>query len=304
MLMCPTLLSFDWSMESIPLIQTITDLRNLWSIGLYATLAVLGYLSFKELDNLYELNSQSTGRLKNVPCRNDTAGCASYRYFEQNPTSSCNGVTQKSNGKETKSLRNGNAKKSCIPPKRENNNSYQRSNGCDIIRKRHSRYCSCSPERCGRRFSRSSSTSSSGSMSFSDEDVVERTRLLNVIIVATSFLIFPFLPATNALCYVGFVIAERILYIPSVGFCLLLAEGASQIWQRSSDLGRKLLVALVIVQLCLFSFKTVLRNQEWQTEETLYRAGIEVNPPKGKSTLFVRLLIHFDFIKNTAKATK
>ncbi|XP_041452725.1 protein O-mannosyl-transferase TMTC2-like [Lytechinus variegatus] len=283
MLMYPKSLSFDWSMESIPLIQTITDLRNLWSIELYVTLAMLGYLCFKELDNLHELTSQSNGRLKHVPCKSDTGGSGSFKYLEH--TSLCNGFTQKSNGKETKSLRNGHTKKSPVPAKKENNNSYQRSNGCDIIRKRHSRHCSCSPERCGRRFSRSSSCSSSGSVSYSDDDIVERTRLLNVIIVATSFLIFPFLPATNAFCYVGFVIAERILYIPSIGFCLLLAEGASQIWQRFSGWGRKVLVALVVVQLCLFSVKTVLRNQEWQTEEVLYKAGIEVNPPKALGNL-------------------
>ena len=93
---------------------------------------------------------------------------------------------------------------------------------------------------------------------------------------------FPSFPATNLFFYVGFVIAERILYIPSVGYCLLVAEGVSQIWHRCSETGRKLLIAYAIVHLCLFSAKTLDRNTEWLTEESLYRAGIEVNPPKGQ----------------------
>jgi hypothetical protein len=38
-------------------------------------------------------------------------------------------------------------------------------------------------------------------------------------------LVSPFLPASNLFYYVGFVVAERILYMPFIGFCLLLAAG-------------------------------------------------------------------------------
>lgn len=45
------------------------------------------------------------------------------------------------------------------------------------------------------------------------------------LLLGLSFLIFPFVPATNLFFYVGFVVAERVLYIPSMGFCLLIAIG-------------------------------------------------------------------------------
>lgn len=45
-------------------------------------------------------------------------------------------------------------------------------------------------------------------------------------------LIIPFLPATNLPFYVGFVVAERILYIPSMGYCLLVAEAVYQIFKK------------------------------------------------------------------------
>ena len=36
----------------------------------------------------------------------------------------------------------------------------------------------------------------------------------------------PFLPATNLLFRVGFVLAERTLFLPSMGTCFLVAQGA------------------------------------------------------------------------------
>ncbi|KAH9379951.1 hypothetical protein HPB48_001422 [Haemaphysalis longicornis] len=47
----------------------------------------------------------------------------------------------------------------------------------------------------------------------------------NVIFLSLSLLVFPFLPASNLFFPVGFVVAERILYMPSMGFCLLVAHG-------------------------------------------------------------------------------
>jgi hypothetical protein len=41
--------------------------------------------------------------------------------------------------------------------------------------------------------------------------------------------VIPFLPATNMFFRVGFVIAERVLYLPSAGFCLLVIVGLRQL---------------------------------------------------------------------------
>ena len=51
-----------------------------------------------------------------------------------------------------------------------------------------------------------------------------------------SLLVFPFLPASNMLFPVGFVVAERVLYIPSMGFCLLVAAGFGVISRTRSVL--------------------------------------------------------------------
>ena len=46
-----------------------------------------------------------------------------------------------------------------------------------------------------------------------------------VLLIGLSVMVLPFIPATNLFFYVGFVVAERILYIPSMRFCLLAGKG-------------------------------------------------------------------------------
>ena len=59
---------------------------------------------------------------------------------------------------------------------------------------------------------------------------VELTAALVAILV-------PFIPATNILFRVGFVVAERTLFVPSMGSCFLVALGA----RRAKWLKRPLL---------------------------------------------------------------
>ena len=101
-----------------------------------------------------------------------------------------------------------------------------------------------------------------------------------------SLLALPFLPASNLFFYVGFVVAERVLYIPSAGFCLLSGCGAalalsSRAGKRKPAL-RAAVAALLLCALLGCGLRTVGRNRDWADEEGLYRSGIRINPPKGK----------------------
>ncbi|KAK7069637.1 Protein O-mannosyl-transferase tmtc2, partial [Halocaridina rubra] len=50
------------------------------------------------------------------------------------------------------------------------------------------------------------------------------------VVVAWVLLAVPFLPASNLVAYVGFMVAERILYLPSMGASLLVALGSQALW--------------------------------------------------------------------------
>ena len=110
---------------------------------------------------------------------------------------------------------------------------------------------------------------------------------LGLTVIALSMLVLPFIPATNLFFYVGFVVAERVLYIPSIGFCLTVAVGCHVVHDvrlRGRRRLRRAFRAALVVLLLLLAARTVRRNQDWLTEESLYRSGITINPPKGPSS--------------------
>ena len=113
-----------------------------------------------------------------------------------------------------------------------------------------------------------------------------------LMLIGFLLLIFPFIPATNLFFYVGFVVAERVLYIPSMGFCILVAQGFEVVVVAAGKNCRHLVHWAVAWLIVMYSCRTVIRNRDWLTEESLYRSGISVNPAKGK--YFVAICSHFD----------
>ena len=99
--------------------------------------------------------------------------------------------------------------------------------------------------------------------------------------LALSLIVLPFLPATNLFFYVGFVLAERLLYLPSLGFSLLVALGLQKLSQRKP---RFAAVGFLLV-LITGSLRTLVRNEDWSSEETLFSSGVNTNPAKSLSNL-------------------
>ena len=201
LLLCPNRLSFDWSMEAIPLITSIFDMRNITTIAIYS---VLSFSIFKAVKEVCATNL--VGLMLGVKIWKDE------------------------------------------------NTSDAKSNSVGAV-----------------------------------------------ISICLAIIILPFIPATNIFFYVGFVAAERILYIPSMGYCVLVGCGLSRLWKATCyvfvsrgvcekhDAKRRLMekvykfcfIVLTCVIFTSFSLKTINRNGDWLNEERLYRSGVEINPPKG-----------------------
>ena len=102
-------------------------------------------------------------------------------------------------------------------------------------------------------------------------------------------MIIPFIPASNLFFPVGFVIAERVLYIPSMGFCMLVAYGAWSTLKKihHSKVAKILLTTILLYLLLSFSLKTMLRNRDWMDNSTLYRATCKTSPKNPKMLNFL-----------------
>ena len=203
LLMCPNELSFDWSMEAIPLIRSICDIRNLLTLSTCSVILVYGVKNIKHFgfDNFTSSSKYALGVQK------------------------CN------------------------------------KSGDNMI------------------------------------NIPNQ-----VVLVSLVMMILPFIPASNLFFYVGFVVAERVLYIPSMGYCILVGYGLSHLWKHVCNLPKKqknewerrsvktelvikvskfLIVLFTCVIFITFGVKTFQRNKDWFDEESLYRAGVKINPPKG-----------------------
>ncbi len=78
---------------------------------------------------------------------------------------------------------------------------------------------------------------------------------------------------SNLFFGIGTIMGERLLFVPSVGFCLLFA-----------GLLRRLPVPgiLVVIVLSLYGYKTVTRNMEWKDDRTLSSRDIHHSPGSSK----------------------
>ena len=110
-------------------------------------------------------------------------------------------------------------------------------------------------------------------------------------IMGLAILVVPFLPASNIFFNVGFVLAERTLYIPSAGYCLLLALGLQKLCNRV-PVQYALLAFTVLIS--LFFARSWTRSVEWKTETSLFRSALHVCPLNAK--------VHYNIAKNAADA--
>lgn len=105
------------------------------------------------------------------------------------------------------------------------------------------------------------------------------------------FGVISFLPASNIFFYVGTMLAERLLYIPSIPFCILLAWSSIKTARTFHSLSttpviRYLLLAIMILtsaSLCgWYGWRTQVRNRDWQGESELFTSALEVCPGSAK----------------------
>ncbi|XP_053574781.1 protein O-mannosyl-transferase TMTC1 [Bombina bombina] len=102
------------------------------------------------------------------------------------------------------------------------------------------------------------------------------------LLVGLLFLIFPFIPASNLFFRVGFVVAERVLYMPSMGFCILCVQGLKTLHSRTSQRRSSALTSCFLVLLILYSWKTVTQSECWKSREALFRSGVQTLPHNAK----------------------
>uniref|UniRef100_A0A8C3CIE9 dolichyl-phosphate-mannose--protein mannosyltransferase n=1 Tax=Cairina moschata TaxID=8855 RepID=A0A8C3CIE9_CAIMO len=111
-----------------------------------------------------------------------------------------------------------------------------------------------------------------------------------ILTLGLGFLIIPFLPASNLFFRVGFVVAERVIYLPSIGYCILFTYGFTLLSKQAKK--KKILAVAVLGILLINVMRCALRSSQWRSEEQLFRSALSVCPLNAK--------VHYNVGKNLA----
>jgi tetratricopeptide (TPR) repeat protein len=106
------------------------------------------------------------------------------------------------------------------------------------------------------------------------------------LILAGAIFFAGFAVTSNIFLRTGTIFGERLAYLPSAGFCLLLALGIW--WIATVNRNASLVVLLLIV--AAFSVRTALRNRDWRDNATLYTADAASVPNSAKMRTFRGLI--------------
>src|SRR5271168_1319187 len=101
-------------------------------------------------------------------------------------------------------------------------------------------------------------------------------------------------PVLNARWMANNVLTERYLFLPSIGFCWLVAWGATRVWDAAStrtstrrsqrgalrgfNVGRVAVAGLLGALILAGMIATIRRNRIWQSDMVLYTRTLETNP--------------------------
>lgn len=97
-------------------------------------------------------------------------------------------------------------------------------------------------------------------------------------VLAGAIYLCGFAATANILVPTGTIMGERLAYLPSAGFCLLLAL----IWFRLGSRERRLAWAVLAMVVAALAMRTVVRNRDWRDNFTLFSADVLAVPGSAK----------------------
>jgi Tfp pilus assembly protein PilF len=97
-------------------------------------------------------------------------------------------------------------------------------------------------------------------------------------VLAGTIYVAGFAVTANLLVPIGTIMGERLAYLPSAGFCLLVVL----IWNRLEDHKRRLAWAVFAIFVAALALRTVVRNRDWRDNLTLFSAAVRAVPASAK----------------------
>ncbi len=129
---------------------------------------------------------------------------------------------------------------------------------------------------------------------------VYKIRKKDVVSFSIFYYLFTIAIVSNIFIIIGTVMADRLLYLPSLGFCLVVAvllagifkagEGEVKILKLTDFIKANSKPFIVVfILLALYSFKTIDRIPVWKSNYALYLSGVEDSPNSSRCHYLVAI---------------
>jgi len=96
------------------------------------------------------------------------------------------------------------------------------------------------------------------------------------------FLMVTFSLTSNLFLLINCTLGERFLFLPSVGFCILIGMLLIHLNKRFGKEKHILLISILLPILFLYSWKTEERNKDWKDNLTLFKKDVETVPKSAR----------------------
>lgn len=119
------------------------------------------------------------------------------------------------------------------------------------------------------------------------------------VLFSLAWILLAFLPASGILFDVGFTVAERVMYVPAMGFSLLIAYHVTiaddslrkwgEVHERGGPIARTIIAGLLIAFAATTTQSTRIASQAWNSDAALWRGVLAASPraPKALHSLGV-----------------
>jgi len=109
---------------------------------------------------------------------------------------------------------------------------------------------------------------------------------------------------SNILIPIGTMMGERLLFFPSVGFCLVAALLIEKLAKKSAGMEKKVLInkiglAFILPISLVYAFLAIERNREWFDNYTLYKTDLEKAPEDTRLNYYLGTEIELEEIADT-----
>jgi protein O-mannosyl-transferase len=108
---------------------------------------------------------------------------------------------------------------------------------------------------------------------------------------AIAFFFATLAPTSNVLLRVGSIMAERWMYLPSLGLAIAVVLGLQSLHRRLPTVSKSGMVAAALVLCLAWSARTYVRNFDWRDEQSLWQSAADTTPESFKASSILANLL-------------